>query len=174
MRADFEARFLPEQIRLGLARAGCLLAVDRLLAVQLKQIDDLDSDNIEDDLDLFDPTFGLASPTTDTTGLDEMVTRLRGHDVLTATDAEVVLRLRLRAADVALQLPNLLLDSGAVHDLELLLATREVIARAGVFMARLNAGADPAFDHVELDDVQAQSALALFAGQLVDAVQDAA
>jgi len=31
---------MPEQLRLGLARAACFLAVDRLLAIPLKQLDD--------------------------------------------------------------------------------------------------------------------------------------
>jgi hypothetical protein len=51
-----------------------------------------------------------------------------------------------------------------------MLAAREVIARAGSYMARLHASANPAYGDVDLDDVQAQSGLALFAGQLVDAV----
>lgn len=37
-------------------------------------------------------------------------------------------------------------------------------------MARLHASANPAYDDVDLDDVQAQSGLALFAGQLIDAI----
>lgn len=170
---DLEARFFPEQLRLGLARAGCFVALDRLLAVQLKQIDDLDNEDESDELDPFDPAEGLTPPTADTTEMDAMVAGLQATEILTSADADTVLRLRLRAADVALQLPNLLLDSGAVHDLDLLLAAREVIARAGGFLARFHAGADPAFDDVELDDVQAQSGSALFAGQLVDAVQNA-
>lgn len=47
---------------------------------------------------------------------------------------------------------------------------REVIARAGGYMARLHAPAGPAYDDVDLDDVTAQSGLALFAGQLIDAI----
>lgn len=166
---DLEARLMPEQLRLGLARGACLLAVDRLLAVQLDQFDDLDRDDDDEDRDPFtvhDPD----PPTADPARLESILRRMRLHEILNESDCQVVRRLRVRAADVVMRLPDLLLGSGDVHDADLLLGAREVIARAGGYMARLHASADPAYDDVDLDDAQAQSGLALFAGQLIDAV----
>lgn len=60
----------------------------------------------------------VVPPTADTTQLDAVAARLQAKEILTSADADAVHRLRLRAADVALQLPNLLLDSGTVHDLD--------------------------------------------------------
>lgn len=57
---------MPEQLRLGLARGACLLAVDRLLAVQLDQLDALDRDD-DEDIDPFAGS-GLEPPTADLRG----------------------------------------------------------------------------------------------------------
>lgn len=160
---------MPERLRLGLARGACLLAIDRLLATQLDQFDELDRDIDLADEDPF-AVHVPESPTADPVRLRGIVDRLRGNEILSDADGDVVLRIRARAAEVATRLPDLLLDSGDVHDVDLLLAAREVIARAGGYMARLHAAANPEFDDVDLEDVQAQSALAMFAGHLIDAV----
>lgn len=117
---DLEARLMPEQLRLGLARGACLLAVDRLLAVQLDQFNDLDRDDDEEDGD----PLAAPEPEPPTAGparLDSILRRMRLHEILTESDCQVVLRLRIRAADVVMRLPELLLDSGDVHDADLLL-----------------------------------------------------
>jgi hypothetical protein len=86
---DLESRLMPEQLRLGLVRGTCLLAIDRLLAIQLDQLDDLERDIEEDDLD------PLASrdpepPTADPERLKTILRQLTLHEILTEGDCEVV------------------------------------------------------------------------------------
>ena len=121
-------------------------------------------------LEIFESTW-RETPGIDAAGLDEIVERLQAEGILSEADAVVIQRLRGRAADVVLRLPDLLLGSGALHDNDVvLLASREIFARVGGFLARFYAEANPAYDDVDLDDVQVQTGLALFAGQLIDAV----
>lgn len=97
---DLESQLMPEQLRLGMARAGCILAIDRLLAVQLDQLDELGPDT-DDDADVL---VDREMPPPSREGLcelDALLVRLHHEKLLTSSDCDVVRVLRSRAADVA-------------------------------------------------------------------------
>ena|ERR1700728_1689448 len=162
---DIQFRLSPEVPRQELARAGCLMALNRMIHLQTaEQWRTFDDESAEIDLQRPAPaSFDLVDPQ-----MEVALTELARGGALDPDDIELVRIIRCQAREVFERLPDLLLEGKTVGT-ELLEVGYALLRKLEVFWARINMDSNPVFDGVEIDDDEIGASLSGVARMLVDA-----
>jgi hypothetical protein len=162
---DLEFRLSPDVLHREMARAGCLVALNRMIHLQTaERWRTFDDPMAELDLEVSPPAcFDLNDPQLEV-ALKELTTR----QTLDADDVDLIGAIHRQSRDVFERLPDLLLEGKTVGT-ELLEPGHALLRKLEIFWARISLDCNPEFDGVEVSDDDIGEVFSGIARMMVDA-----